>query len=85
MTGVNLIDFTMPSPVPAPAGGKAKARDVGGMKLVLSRREKPAREEVEKKAGDENARKVEWWKALLPLLGIIIVIKLATWLVRRKR
>ncbi|NJE04182.1 hypothetical protein [Thermococcus sp. MV11] len=75
MTGVNLIDFTMPSPVPAPAGGKA--RDVGEMKLVLPKKVEPAGEEVAGK------KKANWWKALLPLLGIIIVIKLATWYARR--
>ncbi|AFL94723.1 hypothetical protein CL1_0515 [Thermococcus cleftensis] len=79
MNGVNLIDFTMPSPVPAPAGGKAKTRNLGGMKLVLPRK-KPEQTEVEK---EEQVRRRNWWKALLPLLGIIIVIKLATWYARR--
>jgi len=78
---VNLIDFTMPAAVPAPAGEKT-TRNVGGMKLVLPRKkEKQAEAEV----AEEKARRRDWWKALLPLLGIIIVIKLATWYARRKR
>jgi len=79
MRGVHLIDFTMPSAVPAPAGGKTKTKNVGGMKLVL-----PKKTKEEKKADTtgEQAKK-DWWKALFPLLGIFIVIKLATWYVRR--
>ncbi|WP_297065657.1 hypothetical protein [Thermococcus sp.] len=73
MNGVNLIDFTMPTAVPASAGGKAG--------ITLPKKE---REQTEK-GKREQTKKADWWKALLPLLGIVFVIKLATWLGRRKR
>ena len=77
MRGVNLIDFTMPSAVPAGIGG-TKTRNVGGMRLVL-----PKKKETQAKTPAEEQAKRDWWKALLPLLGIVIVIKLATWYARR--
>ena len=84
MNGVNLIDFIMPTAVPASATRKAGIRNVGGMKLILPR--KARKEQGQTEAGKEKqAKKADWWKALIPLLGILIVIKLATWMVRRKR
>ncbi|WP_148882763.1 hypothetical protein [Thermococcus aciditolerans] len=80
MSGVNLIDFTMPSAAPAPSGGKTETRNVGGMKLVLPKKKE---KQTEAEVAEEKAKRREWWKALLPLLGIIIVIKLATWYARR--
>jgi len=72
MTGVNLIDFTMPSVSPAPAGGTAETRNVGGMKLVLPRKEKPARTGEQA----EPEKTSPWWKVLLVLLGVAVLLKI---------
>ena len=75
MNGVNLIDFVMPSAVPTSAGGTKR---VGGFKLSL-----PKKEAEPKPPAEPQRDRVEWWKPLLPLLGILILFKLATWFVRR--
>jgi len=86
MSGVNLIDFTMPSAVPAGAGtGQSERKHFGGFHLSVPGKEarhENASMEMEKDKEDE---KVEWWKPLLPLLGILILFKLATWFVRRDK
>ena len=80
MSGVNLIDFTMPSAVPVPAGKSEGVKRVGGFKLSLPKKEvKPP----EKASAEPKRGKVEWWKLILPIVGVIMVIKLATWTARR--
>lgn len=84
MSGVNLIDFVMPVAIPAPAGKSEGVKRVGGFHLSVPRKKvqhENATEAVENKGGE----KVEWWKPLLPLLGILILFKLATWFVRRDK
>jgi len=75
VNGVNLIDFTMPSAVPAGAGGKTK--NVGGMKLVLPKK-------TEEKTSPETREKKVNWKAILFLVvAFFIFLKLVTGHVRR--
>ncbi|KUH34256.1 hypothetical protein APY94_02990 [Thermococcus celericrescens] len=79
MSGVNLIDFVMPVATPAPEGKSEVVKRVGGFKLSL-----PKKKDIEPKSPAEPQRdRVEWWKLLLPIVGIIIVVKIATWYARR--
>ncbi len=73
MNGVNLIDFTMPSAVPTPAGGKARTTTVGGMKLIFPKRI-PQEAKTGEQAGTEA--KTSWWKILLILLGVVVLLKM---------
>ncbi|AHL23862.1 hypothetical protein [Thermococcus nautili] len=77
MTGVNLIDFTMPSAVPASAGGGV--RNVGGMRLILPKKA----EAEEKKPAEEAKKKVNWKLILLLLFAWVMLFKIATWYMRR--
>jgi len=76
VNGVNLIDFTMPSAVPSPAGGKVTR--VGGMKLVL-----PKKAEAEGKKVGQQEKKVNWKAILVLLFAWVMLFKLATWYARR--
>ncbi|CAI1492063.1 conserved protein of unknown function [Thermococcus nautili] len=76
VNGVNLIDFTMPSAVPTPAGGKV--RNVGGMKLIL-----PEKSEEKKPAEGTKERKVNWKALLFLVVAFFIFLKLVTGHVRR--
>jgi len=81
MSGVNLIDFVMPSAVPA--GARQKDKHFGGFHLSVPA--KGVQHENASTEADKEDEKVEWWKPLLSLLGILILFKLATWFVGRDK
>ncbi len=84
MSGVNLIDFVMPSAVPAGARtGQSERKHFGGFHLSVPA--KGVQHENASTEADKEGEKVEWWKPLLPLLGILILFKLATWFVGRDK
>ena len=79
MTGVNLIDFTMPSAVPAPADGKAETKSIGGMKLVIP---KKAEAEGKKPVESTKEKKVNWKAIIFLVVAFFIFLKLVTGHVR---
>ena len=81
MNGVNLIDFTMPSAVPAPAGKSEGVKRVGGFKIILS--DKKDEEALKEPVKREEARRVDWIRIILLLTGLILVFELAKWYARR--
>ena len=86
MSGVNLIDFVMPSAVPAGARtGQSERKHFGGFHLSIPRKEARHENTSVKMEKDKEGERVEWWKPLLPLLGILILFKLATWFVGRDK
>lgn len=79
MSGVNLLDFNMPSPVPSPSGGKTKTKNVGGMKLILPKKH----EEVEVSEESQEERRMNWMLILILIGAFFLMFKLATWYARR--
>ena len=81
MNGVNLIDFTMPSAVPAMAGKSEGVKRVGSFKIILP--DKKGDEALPEPEMREAARRVDWIKIILLLTGLILVFELAKWYARR--